>query len=85
MCFRLLIGIPTWSDPAPLMASLFLYCYERKRLLQTEKRDMRKVGIFSNIFGFIDDLCSFNNDEFENNFDYIYPDELELKKENEDP
>lgn len=46
---------------------------------------MRKVGIFSNIFGFIDDLCSFNNDEFENNFDDIYPDELELKKENEDP
>ena len=46
---------------------------------------MRKVGIFSNIFRFIDDLCSFNNDEFENNFDDIYPDELELKKENEDP
>ena len=30
-----------------------------------------------------DDLCSFNNDEVENNYNGIYPDELELKKENE--
>ena len=35
--------------------------------------------IFSNIFRFIDDLCTFNNDEFENNYDNIFPDELELK------
>ena len=34
---------------------------------------------------FIDDLCTFNNNEFENNYKDIYPDELELKKENEDP
>ena len=34
---------------------------------------------------FIDDQCTFNNNEFENNSYIIYPDELELKKENEDP
>ena len=63
MCFRQLIGIFIESDPAHLMANLFLSCYERKRLLQTKKRDMRKAGIFSNIFRIIDDLCSFSDDE----------------------
>ena len=33
----------------------------------------------------MDDLRTFNSREFENNFNNIYPDELELKKENEDP
>ena len=38
-----------------------------------------------NIFRFTDDLCDFNNDEFENNSNDIYTDELELKKQIEDP
>ena len=46
---------------------------------------MRKARIFSNILRFIDDLCPFINDEFENTYNDIYLDELELKKENEDP
>ena len=36
----------------------------------------------SSIFRFIDDLCTFNNGEFENNYNDIYPNELELKKKN---
>ena len=45
---------------------------------------MRKARSFSNIFRFVDDLYSFNIDEFEKNCKDIYLDELELKKENED-
>ena len=37
------------------------------------------------IIWFIDDLCSLNNDEFEKNYNDVYCDKLELKKENEDP
>ena len=33
---------------------------------------------------FIDDLYTINNDEFEKNYNLIYPDELELKNENKD-
>ena len=41
--------------------------------------------IFSNTFRFIDDLYTrFNNNGFENNYNDIYPDELELKKKNID-
>ena len=33
---------------------------------------------------FIEDVITFNNDEFGNNYNDIWPNELELKKENED-
>ena len=36
-------------------------------------------------FRIIDDLCTVNNNEFENNYNDVYHAELELKKENEDP
>ena len=68
------------SSPVPVMANLLWYYYGKKWLLQTKKLDIRKALVFS----FIDDLCTFNNDEFENNYNDLYPDELELKKENED-
>ena len=35
-------------------------------------------------FTFIDDPCTFHKDEFEKNYNGFYPDELELKSENED-
>jgi len=86
MCFRQLIGIPMGSDPAPFMANLFLHHFEKKWLHNTKKRDLQKARMFSNTFRFIDDLCALNdNNEFENNFKQIYPEELELKKKNVDP
>lgn len=58
--------------------------YEIKWLLQTEKFDLGKARIFSNIFRFFDDLCTLRNDEFESNFNNFYADEMEPKKENKD-
>ena len=50
-----------------------------------KKRHPRKAGIISNIFRFIDGFCTtLNKIEFENDYNDIYLDELELKKENED-
>ena len=73
MCFCQLIGIPMDSNPATFMAILFLYYYEKKgRKLSSSVR-------------FIDLLCIFNNSEFENNYNDIYSDELELKIESKDP
>ena len=48
-----------------------------------KKRYLWKALIFSNIFRFMDDLCTFNNNELENDYDDSYSDELELKKDNE--
>ena len=85
ICFRQLIGTPIESDPTPFIRKLFFYHYENKKLLQTKKQDLQKVHMFSNIFRFIGDPCTFNNDKFGNNYNDIYTDEVGLKKENEDP
>ena len=84
-CFHQLIRIPIGSDPTPYMRKLFLYYHENKRLLQTKNKTCKKVHMFSNIFRFIDDQCTFDNDKSGNSCNNIYPDELELKKDNEDP
>jgi len=49
------------------------------------KTDLMKARKFSNLFRFIDDLNAINDGGlFENNFKNIYPEELELGKENSD-
>ena len=77
------IGIPMGSDPAPFMANLFLYFYENKWILKNKKSNLKLARMFGNTFRFIDDLIAINDGgHFENNYMDIYPDELELKKEN---
>jgi hypothetical protein len=81
--FKQVIGIPMGSDPAPFMANLFLYYYESKFLKTYKMKNMANARKFNNIFRFIDDLIAINDDGlFEKNIKNIYPDELELKKEN---
>ena len=46
---------------------------------------MQKAHTFLNISGLIGYVYTFNNNEFENYYKDICPDELELKKVNEDP
>ena len=46
---------------------------------------MQKARIFSSIFRIIDDLYTFSNDEFENNYNDVHPDQLVIKKEDKHP
>jgi len=72
------------TDPAPFMANLFLYLYEKNFVLQLKKENIIKARKLANVFRFIDELCTINdNDLFENNFKSIYLAEMELKKEND--
>ena len=49
-----------------------------------KKENIIKAQRLANVFRFIDDLCTINdNGLFENNFKSIYPAEMELKKEND--
>ena len=43
-----------------------------------------RIVNFQIFLRFIEDVITFNNDEFGNNYNDIYPNELELKKEKED-
>ena len=52
---------------------------------ELKKIDLIKTRKFCNIFRFIDDLNSINDDgEFESNYSNIYPEELQIGKENTD-
>ena len=51
--------------------------------LQWAKKDLVKARKLCNVFRFIDDLNAINDAEIlENNFRDMYPEELELRREN---
>ena len=49
------------TDPAPFMANLFLYHYERQFVLDLKKKNVIEARRLTNIFRFIDDLCVIND------------------------
>ena len=83
--FCQITGIPMGSDSAPFFANLFLYFYESKWMNELKKNDLIKARKLCNIFRFIDDLNSINDDgEFGSNYSNIYTEQLQLGKENTD-
>ena len=57
--YRQIIGIPMGTNCAPLVADLFLFCYERdfmKSLSQEKKVDI--IEAFNSISRYLDDLVS---------------------------
>ena len=81
LVFRQVNGIG--SDPAPFFANLFLFFFESKWINECKKANYGKAKRFLNVFRYIDDLLTLNDDdEFERSFPDIYPPELVLKKEN---
>ena len=84
--FQQVIGIPMGSDPAPFIANLFLYFYENKFLDKLKVEDLPRARRLRHVFRFIDDLIAMNDDdEFSKIYKEIYPEEMVLKPENEDP
>ena len=84
--FQQIIGIPMGSDPAPFIANLSLYFYENKFLDKLKAEDLPRARRLRHVFRFIDDLIAMNDDdEFSKTFKEIYPEEMVLKPENEDP
>ena len=81
--FRQDIGIPMGSDPAPFFANLFLYHYESRWLKRVQKTNNTLARKFGNVFRYIDDLLALNDGQsFETYHHEIYPEELQLTKEN---
>ena len=83
--FCQIIGIPIGLIQLPFFANVFLCFYESKWMNKLKKNDLIKARKLCNIFRFIDDLNSINDEgEFESNYSNIYPEELQLGKENTD-
>ena len=85
MCFLQLIEISMEYDSAHFRETYFSTIVKGRGFFKQKARPVCKFLFIYDIFRFADDLCTFNNDELENNYNDIYPDKLEFKKEKEDP
>ena len=80
--YRQTIGIPMGTNCAPLVADLFLFCYERdfiKSLSRENQADI--IEAFNSTSRYLDDLLNINNIYFDQMVDRIYPTELQLNIE----
>ena len=82
--YRQIIGIPMGTNCAPLIADLFLYCYELQFMTKISKDPSKQhlINKFINTFRYLDDILSLNNDDFSMYINEIYPAELILNKAN---
>ena len=81
--YRQIVGIPMGTNCAPLVADLFLFCYERdfmKYLSNDNQADIIKA--FNSTTRYLDYLLNIDNPYFEGMVNQIYPPELQLNKAN---
>ena len=81
--YRQTIGIPMGTNCAPLVADLFLFCYERdfmKSLSRENQADI--IEAFNSTSRYLNDLLNIGNIYFDQMVDRIYPTELQLNRAN---
>ena len=68
---------------APLVADLFLFCYERDCMLSLSDNDQIDIiEAFNSTSRYLDDLLNIDNPYFEQMVGHIYPSELQFNKAN---
>ena len=71
------------TNCAPLVADLFLYCYERDFMDYFNHDNQADViEAFNSTSRYLDDLLNIDNPYFEGMVNQIYPPELQLNKAN---
>ena len=81
--YRQIVGILMSTNCAPLVADLFLVCYESD--LMTSLSDDNQADIteaFKSTSRYLDDLFNIDNPYFEGMVNQMYPPELQLNKAN---
>ena len=81
--FRQTIGIPMGTNCAPLVADMFLFCYERdfmKSLSCENQADITEA--FNSTSRYLGDLLNIDNIYFDQMVERIYPTELQLNRAN---
>ena len=83
MVYQQIVGIPMGTNCAPLIADLFLYCYERdfmSNLHKSKRFDL--IDKFNDTSRYLDDIFTIENPTFAEHIPGIYPRELQLNKAN---
>jgi hypothetical protein len=77
--FKQIIGVPMGTNCAPLIADLFLYCYESEFMLELSKtKQVDLIQCFNLTSRYIDDILNLDNPFFAQYIHKIYPNELVL-------
>ena len=81
--YRQIVGIPIDTNCSPLVADLFLFCYERDFMLSlSDANQFEVIEAFNSISRYLDDLLNIDNNFFNCMVNHIYPSELQLRKPN---
>ena len=81
--YRQIVGIPMGTNCAPLVADLFVFCYQRDFMLSLSDNNQADVTeAFNSTSRYLDDLLNIDNPHFEQMVSQIYPTELQLNKAN---
>ena len=71
------------TNCAPLVADLFLFCYERDFMVSlSADKQADIIDAFNTTSRYLDDILNINNVYFDNMVSQIYPSELQLNKAN---
>ena len=74
---------PMGTNCAPLVADLFLFCYERDFMMSlSDDKQADVIDAFNTTSRYLDDILNINNVYFENMVSQINPSELQLNKAN---
>ena len=83
MVYQQIVGIPMGTNCAPLIADLFLYCYEMDFMSDCHKSKRHDlIDMFNDTFRYLVDIFTIDNPEFEKYIPDIYPAEIQLNKAN---
>ena len=71
------------TNCGPLVADLFLFCYERDFMMSlSDDKQADVIDAFNTSSRYLDDILNINNVYFDNMVSQIYPSELQLNKAN---
>ena len=71
------------TNCAPLVANLFLFCYERDFIMSlSDDNQADVIDAFNTTSRYMDDILNINIVYFDNMVSQIYPSELQLNKPN---
>ena len=81
--YRQVVGTPMGTNCAPLVADLFLFCYERDFMMSlSDDKQADVIDAFNTTSRYLDGILNINNVYFDNMVSQIYPSELQLNKAN---
>ena len=71
------------TNCAPLVADLFLFCYERDFMMSlSDDKQAEVIDAFNTTSRYLEDILNINNVYFDNMVSQIYPSELQQNKAN---